>query len=215
MTLTQDVRASGVFPSNGTMTRRLASLHGVRADSRSPASTVLSRRYDSRPPFPPRFVAFAWRYHPCTLASFPAAWRATPRARGFCSPLRLPLSGSRVETTGPPTFLGNPFVPMPCSPTPAEPTCQAIATRRHGPRSHHDEGSRVQSVFRGSITRLQHSLSTLRSPGYPGTTQDSLPVAGQLYRTGLATRRVPAKGFRMLLIHGNHPPFPSFVAQGA
>ena len=53
---------SVVFPSNGTMTRRLASLHGVRADSRSPASTVLSRRYDSLSPIPPRFVAFAWRY---------------------------------------------------------------------------------------------------------------------------------------------------------
>jgi hypothetical protein len=44
------------------MTRRLASLHGVRADSRSPASTVLSRRYDSLPPIPPHFVSFAWRY---------------------------------------------------------------------------------------------------------------------------------------------------------
>src|SRR5262245_32560834 len=28
----------------------------------SPASTVLSRRYDSLPPVPPHFVAFVWRY---------------------------------------------------------------------------------------------------------------------------------------------------------
>ncbi len=47
------------------------------------------------------------------------------------------------------------FVPMPCSSTPAEPTCQAVTTRRCGPRSDHDEGSR-NSCFRGSITQLQH-----------------------------------------------------------
>ena len=32
----------------------------------SPASTVLSKRYDFLPPIPPRFVAFAWRYLGCT-----------------------------------------------------------------------------------------------------------------------------------------------------
>ena len=41
------------------------------AGGRSPASPVLSRRYDILPPVPPRFVAFAWRYlsvHPfCSL----------------------------------------------------------------------------------------------------------------------------------------------------
>ncbi len=38
--------------------------------------------------------------------------------------------------------------------------------------------------FRGSITRPTHLLSTLRSPGCPGTTQDLLPAGGLLYRTG-------------------------------
>jgi hypothetical protein len=32
--------------------------------------------------------------------------------------------------------------------------------------------------FRGSIARPVHSLSTLRSPGRPGATQDSFPAAG-------------------------------------
>jgi hypothetical protein len=32
----------------------------------SPASTVVSKRYDCLPPLPPRFVAFAWRYLGCT-----------------------------------------------------------------------------------------------------------------------------------------------------
>lgn len=39
--------------------------------------------------------------------------------------------------------------------------------------------------FRGSITQLQHWLPTLRRPGHPGTTQDSLPVAGQALPDGL------------------------------
>jgi len=34
-------------------------------------------------------------------------------------------------------------------------------------------------LFRGSITWLLDSLSTLRNAGYPNTTQDSLPAAGQ------------------------------------
>ena len=33
--------------------------------------------------------------------------------------------------------------------------------------------------------------------GYPTTTQDSLPVAGQALPDGLSTRRVPTKGFKL------------------
>ena len=50
-------------------------------------------------------------------------------------------------------------------------------------------------TFRGSITRPKHSLSTLRSAGYPNATQDSLPAAGLLCRAGFDTRRVPSIGF--------------------
>jgi hypothetical protein len=35
----------------------------------SPASTVLSKRYDFQPPIPPHFVAFVWRYLGGTRAS--------------------------------------------------------------------------------------------------------------------------------------------------
>src|SRR5688572_25793495 len=43
----------------------------------------------------------------------------------------------------------------------------------------------ITAVFRGSITRPTHSLSTLRSPGHPGTTQDSLPAGALLCRAGV------------------------------
>jgi hypothetical protein len=53
-------------------------------------------------------------------------------------------------------------------------------------RSFNGVGSRTIRNFRGSITRPVHSLSTLRSPGLPGTTQDSLPAGGLLCRAGVA-----------------------------
>ena len=119
----------------------------------------------------------------------------------------------QVETTGPPAFLGNPNCALALLSDPG-----GTATP-----SHYDVPARPprcprrrfpQLVFRGSITRLRHSLSTLRSVGYPSTTQDSLPAVGQTLPDGLATRRAPTKGLGLLDIHGNHPPFPSFAAQG-
>jgi hypothetical protein len=79
---------------------------------------------------------------------------------------------------------GTPIVLLPCSTTPAGPTHQArcdaparppLCPRRRLP----------QSSFRGSITRLRHWLSTLRRPGRPDTTQDSLPAVGQTLPDGL------------------------------
>ena len=63
-----------------------------------------------------------------------------------------------------------------------------------------------RKVFRRSIAWLPDSLSTLRDVSYLGTTQDSLPVAGQALLDGRSTRTVPMKGFRV----GNYisSPFP-------
>jgi hypothetical protein len=59
--------------------------------------------------------------------------------------------------------------------------------RPHGAafRSFNGVGSRTERNFRGSITRPAHSLFTLRSSGFPDTTQDSLPAGGPLCRTGV------------------------------
>jgi hypothetical protein len=69
--------------------------------------------------------------------------------------------------------------------------------RRRGPRSVQDEGSRID-VFRGSITRLRHWLSTLRRPGYPDTTQDSLPAVGQTLPDGLDYPQGSIERFRVV-----------------
>ena len=101
-----------------------------------------------------------------------------------------------METTGTPRFLGNPCVSMPCSPTPAGPAHQAIRctvavsvvpiTKTPSKR-----------LFRGSITRLRHLLSTLRPVGLPTGRKTRFRSLAKLSRTGLVTRRVPTKGFSM------------------
>ncbi len=65
-----------------------------------------------------------------------------------------------------------------CSPTPAEPTRGSPITSRSAWPPLREPRRLQQMDFRSSITRLPGSLSTLRSPGYPGTTQDSLPADG-------------------------------------
>jgi hypothetical protein len=68
---------------------------------------------DSRPPVPPRFVAFAWRYHACDAyfvdrpLAAPVRPRRTPDGPGACL-CRLPLPALGVETTGSPRFLEGP-----------------------------------------------------------------------------------------------------------
>jgi hypothetical protein len=87
----------------------------------------------------------------------------------------LPICTGGVQ--GPPRFLGYPYTCMPCSLTPVthqDPACSVspfcLPLFRQCRRSQLD--------FRGSITQPACSLSTLRSAGYPCTTQDSLPVGG-------------------------------------
>ena len=65
-----------------------------------------------------------------------------------------------------------------CSPTPAEPTRGSPITSRSAWPPLREPRRLQQMDFRSSITRLPGSLSTLRSPGYPGTTQDSLTADG-------------------------------------
>ena len=61
-----------------------------------------------------------------------------------------------METAGRPKFLGNPDVLMPCSLTPARPTCQAITAGRHGPTHTVPRGLST----RGNFGARSHGIST-------------------------------------------------------
>jgi hypothetical protein len=92
-----------------------------------------------------------------------------------------PANASR-ETTGLPTFLRNPPMHLPCSPTPVGPTSPghcgdadaALAT------------STAKAPAR-KLSRLNHTafaLAVYASPGFLCPTQDSLRLPARLYRTG-------------------------------
>ena len=69
-----------------------------------------------------------------------------------------------------------------------------------------------RKVFRSSIAWLSDSLFTLRGVSYLSTTQNSLPVAGQALLNGISTRKVPLKGFKVVIYISF--PFPKlFLAQ--
>ncbi len=83
-----------------------------------------------------------------------------------------------TEATGPPRFLGNPFVHVPRSSTPAGRE-RSTDFRAHGVafRTLKNVGPTTIPLCRSSMTRPMHTLSTLRPRGYPRGTQDSLPAA--------------------------------------
>jgi hypothetical protein len=106
-------------------------------------------------------------------------------------------------------FLGNPPVPMPCSPTPAGPEPPGLTVVGRGPPTYQTEGYPRVRQSRGSIARLEHSLSTLRPRRYRRGRKTRFRLPARLYRVGLVTHRVPTKGFRDALVT-SLPPFPSF-----
>lgn len=61
-------------------------------------------------------------------------------------------------------------------------------------------------TFRGSITRPQHSLSTLRSPGRPRSPRKTrFQLAAHLCCAGLVTRRIPMDGFCVVYFTSSVP----------
>jgi hypothetical protein len=164
----------------------------------SPASTVLSKRYDFLPP--------------SRRASFPSLGGTSVSLVVFalCQPSALTEPGvvDPVSPTGIrrgtsrilPSSWGTSMVRLPCSkPTPAGLLTPDHIVQQRGPWSSQGKGSHVWD-FRRSIAWPSDSLSTLRSVDYSNTTQDSLPAAGQALLDGLLTRKVPMKGFKLHLI---------------
>jgi len=185
-----------MFPPNGLITRRPASLPRVLDGASSPASTVLPERYDFLPPVSPRFVSFAWRYHPSARVS-PAHGRALPWAGLLELVTRYLRPGDwSVETTGSPTFLGNPDCALALLSDPGRTNASGHTMRRRGPRCVHDEGSRIRTFEAQS-----HGFGTgcLRFAGRvtPTPRKTRFRLLARLFRTGLITRRVPPKGFTM------------------
>lgn len=107
----------------------------------------------------------------CAVSCFftPGEWETPPRTWFLFCRVNLFRQLSQ-QTGGYPSFPGNPNIALPCSPTPGGPPCQTVRHRRLllwawrcCPRFLNDEGSPIRSCYRGSITRLYDSLSTLHA----------------------------------------------------
>ena len=186
-----------VFPNNGSIRRRLASLHRVRS---------------GRVPRIPRYYQGA-----TTPAALPAALRflrlAVPRERSvrFVSPAatKRQAAGLGLVTRYPrpgrlpwrrqdlPSSWGTPIPVCPYSRTPAGHDAPDHSRTSAWPPLTERRRLRRSTDFRGSIVWLSGSLSTYHARVTPLTAQDSLPGAGQALLDGLSTRRAPTKGFKL------------------
>lgn len=183
-----------MFPSNRSTTRHLLPSTG---SGRLPFPGFLGtmRRSDARPPFPPRSVSFARRYHPVRLCSCLPPARRRLGAWGF----RVWQPRANCCRDGDDR----------ASQVPGEPSCPYALfldpgrSARTRPFSAAARPPRCQprrqpttSTFRGSMARPRDSLSTLRSPRYRSTTPDSLPVAGQALPDGIGYPQGSAERFQ-------------------
>jgi hypothetical protein len=131
-----------------------------------------------------RFLRLAVPQHSLVVFA-PRQTSALPRP-GVGNPVS-PAGNSLSSEQGSPKFLGNHNCPFVMFQSDAGRT---VYTRPYGATAWPlvIEGQRLpRKVFRRSIALLSDSLSTRRSAGYPNTTQDSLPVAGQALLDRLAS----------------------------
>ena len=185
--------APGMFPSHGSVTwHSLPSLGSFRVQFPESHGTVECSDFLR----PSRHASLPSRgaTRRCARRFVPGGPDAGPRAGGSSSGPRLP---DRVawRRPGSPRFLRNPPVPLPCSPTPAGPTRQALRRRRRGPRYVHNEGSHDHYSFgaqsHGFGTRCLRFVRCLATRD-ASLTSRCWPLCG----AGLVTRRTPRKGFR-------------------
>jgi len=143
-----------VFPSIDSTTRHLLPSAGFPGPE-FPWFHGTTKCSDFLPPLSPRFVAFAWRYHPSARVS-PARGRALSRAGilelvtrylrpGCCRWRRQDLLRS----------WGTPIVFLPCSPTPAGPTHQAMQCVGAAPTASTAKAPALK------LSRLNHTASAL------------------------------------------------------
>ncbi len=187
---------STCFPRSSLLADASLSSTGSSGAS-SPASTVLSKRYDILLPF--RRTSFPSLGDTSVSLVLFAPWQTSEQPRPGVGIPVSPAGNYRGASRTLPSSWGTSMIRLQCSnPTPA-----GLLTSDHYGAAAWPlviESQRLpRGVFRRSIAWLSDSLSTLRNADYSNTTQDSLPVAGQALLDGLLTRKVPLKGFKVVI----------------
>jgi hypothetical protein len=183
-----------MFPSNGSLNRRPLPSTGSLWFG-SPASSVLRDAQTPCRSSGPVSLPSPGRYHRSRRGLLPTIATHDRGHRGVDHP--VPEPELTVETAGPPRFLGNPFVPMPCSGTPAGsetpghcgvPTWPPLVSTTKAPTSE-GFGARSHGLGTGCLRFVKriappHARLASGCSAKPG-------------RAGLTTRRVATKGFRV------------------
>ena len=149
-----------MFPSNESLTRRPLPSRGFPWGG-FPAFVGTMRRSDVRPPVPPAFVVLR-----LTVTAFCVCFRAHAarrRRRAWSFRLGSPTP-IQAETTGPPKFLGNPSVPMPCSSTPAG----SVASGPYDAPTWPPLMKRAKAPATKTLSRLHHTALALAVYASPG-----------------------------------------------
>jgi hypothetical protein len=129
---------------------------------------------DFLPPFPRRFVAFASRYRRRALDFALAGARRNAHGPGIV--YRTPETGSSTETDRTSQVPGGPHYVHALLSDPGRTSALGHYRASVLPSAIHTASAPAKTIFRGSITRPAHSLSTLRRMDCSTATQDSLPV---------------------------------------
>jgi len=172
-------------------------------------------RSDFRTPLPPRFVAFAWRYHAgdlssCSLTGSLGRGSRQPGAAGCHAgcPFR-PFAWRCPDLSGSwGTLVNMPWSMIPVRPTTqvhwGRPVLPSVGVYRLGP----DDAMTFETRSHGLLTRCLRFAVGDRSP----PTQDSLPAGDHLCRVGFRLPQgsnVRFGSIRFLFAH-LAPPYPSF-----
>ena len=181
-----------VFPSNGATCPVPPSLHGV-SWVQFPRFGGTLRHSDSSPPIPPRFVAFARRYHPSTCGSLRRTPGATSTATGLVS--RCPPPGGLYD--GDDEASRVPGKPTRTHATRSDPGEVAASTASETRRDDLPSNARRRpshSMHCGAQSRGLRAPCERFAPGVtPGPRITRFRLAADLGRMGLDTHRVSNK----------------------
>jgi hypothetical protein len=139
------------------------------------------------------------RTTPCVCVRSSTQARRQPGARSF-TVWQPPRQLVRDGVAGSPRFLGNPYVPTPCSSTPAGPATPC----RDGVVDAAPVLSKTKAPAGYTLGAQSHGLGTgcLRFAAgiAPGPRKTRFRLLARLYPVGLETHRVATKGFRWLIL---------------
>src|SRR6516162_9626485 len=186
--------APAMFPSNDSMTWHPLPSPGSRR-LRFPCFDGTTRCSDVRRSFPPRFVAFAWRYHWLHPRFVPGAAECARAGLELVS--RCPAGKLPWRTQDLPGSWGTPC-PYALFFDPGR-TEHARPLRRVGMAPAMTTAKAPARFQLSRLNRTALGLAVYASPRAVTRTRRKTrfrPLAKR-YRTGLVTRRVPSKGFRI------------------